>query len=94
MTPLIRQRFDVAGFGEPAEGRRYTTEPGREPGSVIVEVGGIEPPCLADRLGLLRAQPGGKISPPGSHRRSTLRPARVRCPPPAPGRNRWSEPAG
>src|SRR5207342_2841355 len=38
----------------------------RTPGSCaarrggVVEVGGFEPPSLSDRLGLLRAQPGGK----------------------------------
>jgi len=53
-----------------------------------VEVAGIEPASLGDRLGLLRAQPGGEISARGSHRRRTLRPARVRCPSAAPGRNR------
>src|SRR5215212_4585610 len=58
-----------------------------------VEVGGFEPPCSGDRPGLLRAQPGGEISPRGSHRRRTSRPARVRCPVVAPERNHIREPA-
>jgi hypothetical protein len=43
-----------------------------------------------------RASPGaagGKVSPRGSHRRRTSRPARVRCPAAAPGRSRNRQPA-
>ena len=53
--------------------------------------GGNRTPVAGRPSGSSPGAAGGEISPRGSHRRRTSRPARVRCPSEAPGRNLLGE---
>ncbi len=55
--------------------------------------GGSRTPVPRRPFGASPGAAGGWFSPRGSHRRRSLRPARVRCPAAAPGRSRLREPA-
>src|SRR5262245_3847765 len=55
--------------------------------------GGNRTPDPGRPFGTSPGAAGGEISPRGSHRRRTSRPARVRCPAAAPGRSHLREPA-
>jgi hypothetical protein len=55
--------------------------------------GGNRTPVPGRPFGTSPGAAGGKISPRGSRRRRTSRPARVRCPAAAPGRSHLREPA-
>jgi len=55
--------------------------------------GGNRTPVPRRPFGASPGAAGGLVSPRGSHRRRSFRPARVRCPAAAPGRDRLREPA-